>query len=76
LHNLADTMEACWDDGGKISLKGTSVTKSGKDGDGDGDWTDKISKETEEAYSRPTADSLAERDRNLQKIIAAQPEGA
>ncbi|CEI62610.1 hypothetical protein FVEN_g5142 [Fusarium venenatum] len=76
LHNLADTMEACWDDGGKISLKGTSVTKSSNDGDGNEDWTDKISKETEEVYGRPTAESLARRDRNLQNIITAQPNEA
>ncbi|KAM0555850.1 hypothetical protein ACHAPJ_006249 [Fusarium lateritium] len=76
LHNLADTMEACWDDSGDISLKGTSVTKSAQGSNGDGDWTDKISKETEQAYGRPTAESLAERDRNLQKIIAAQPDEA
>ncbi|KAF5551093.1 hydroxylacyl dehydrogenase [Fusarium napiforme] len=72
LHNLADTMEACWDDSGDISLKGTSATKSGQ-GTDCGDWTDKITKETEQAYGRPTADSLADRDRNLQKLIAAQP---
>ncbi|RGP59043.1 hypothetical protein FSPOR_11624 [Fusarium sporotrichioides] len=76
LHNLADTMEACWDDGGKISLKGTSVTKSDNDGDGSEDWTDKISNETEKVYGRPTAESLARRDQNLQKIIAAQPDEA
>ncbi|KAF5675848.1 hydroxylacyl dehydrogenase [Fusarium heterosporum] len=73
LHNLADTMEACWEDGGNISLQGTSAKEPGKDEDGD--WTKKISKETEQAYGRPTADSLAERDRNLQRIIAAQPSG-
>ncbi|KAF4339898.1 hydroxylacyl dehydrogenase [Fusarium beomiforme] len=76
LHNLADTMEACWDDSGEISLKGTSATKSGESSAGNGDWTDKITKETEEAYGRPTTQSLAERDRNLQKVIAAQPKGA
>lgn len=72
LHNLADTMEACWDDSGDISLKGTSVTKVSQ-GTDDGDWTDKITKETEQAYGRPTVESLAQRDRNLQKVIAAQP---
>ncbi|KAG4253969.1 hypothetical protein FPRO03_06309 [Fusarium proliferatum] len=72
LHNLADTMEACWDDAGDISLKGTSVTKASQ-GTDDGDWTDKITKETEQAYGRPTVESLAQRDRNLQKVIAAQP---
>ncbi|RGP70833.1 hydroxylacyl- dehydrogenase [Fusarium longipes] len=76
LHNLADTMEACWDDGGKLSLKGTSATRSLQDRDEDEDWTDKISKETEKAYGRPTAESLARRDHNLQKIIAAQPNEA
>ncbi|EXK29860.1 hypothetical protein FOXG_11646 [Fusarium oxysporum f. sp. lycopersici 4287] len=73
LHNLADTMEACWDDAGEVSLKGTSATKQGTDADGD--WTDKITTETEQAYGLPTAESLAERDRNLQKVIAAQPKG-
>ncbi|KAF5620066.1 hydroxylacyl dehydrogenase [Fusarium sp. NRRL 52700] len=72
LHNLADTMEACWDDAGDISLKETSATGTNQ-GTDDGDWTDKITKETEQAYGRPTADSLAQRDRNLQKVIAAQP---
>ncbi|VTT64400.1 unnamed protein product [Fusarium fujikuroi] len=72
LHNLADTMEACWDDAGDISLKGTSATKASQ-GTDDGDWTDKITKETEQAYGRPTAESLAQRDRNLQKVISAQP---
>ncbi|KAG4279931.1 hypothetical protein FPRO06_11264 [Fusarium proliferatum] len=71
LHNLADTMEACWDDTGDISLKGTSATKTSR-GTDDGDWTDKITKETEQAYGRPTVESLAQRDRNLQKVIAAQ----
>ncbi|KAF6520286.1 hypothetical protein HZS61_016703 [Fusarium oxysporum f. sp. conglutinans] len=73
LHNLADTMEACWDDSGEVSLKGTSAAKQGTDADGD--WTDKITTETEQAYGLPTAESLAERDRNLQKVIAAQPKG-
>lgn len=73
LHNLADTMEACWDDAGEVSLKGTSATKQGTDVDGD--WADKITTETEQAYGLPTAESLAERDRNLQKVIAAQPKG-
>ncbi|KAF4996293.1 hypothetical protein FGRMN_4544 [Fusarium graminum] len=73
LHNLADTMETCWDDGGDISLRGTSAMEPEKDEAGD--WTKKISKETEQAYGRPTAGSLAERDHNLQRIIAAQPDG-
>ncbi|EWG51076.1 hypothetical protein FVEG_16739 [Fusarium verticillioides 7600] len=72
LHNLADTMEACWDDAGDISLKGTSATKASQ-GTDCGDWTNKITKETEQTYGKPTAESLAERDRNLQKLIAAQP---
>ncbi|KAM0344857.1 hypothetical protein ACHAPU_006987 [Fusarium lateritium] len=71
LHNLADTMEACWEDGGDITLKGTSAMGSVKDENGD--WTAKITKETDQTYGRPTADSLAERDSNLQRIIAAQP---
>ncbi|KAJ4127075.1 hypothetical protein NW768_008698 [Fusarium equiseti] len=70
LRNLADTMEACWDDGGKVSFKRTSEEKGGQS------WTDKICKETDKVYGKPTADSLAERDRNLQKIIAAQPDEA
>ncbi|KAF4449582.1 hypothetical protein F53441_7149 [Fusarium austroafricanum] len=76
LHNLADTMEACWEDGGDISLKGTSATKFGQGLHGDEDWTDKITKETEQAYGRPTVESLAKRDRNLQRVIAAQPDEA
>ncbi|CAG1985892.1 unnamed protein product [Fusarium graminearum] len=76
LHNLADTMEACWDDGAKVSLKGTSATRSGEERDESEDWTDKISKETEKVYGRPTAESLAKRDGNLQKIIVAQPNEA
>ena len=70
LRNLADTMESCWDDGGKVSFKGTRDNEEGEN------WTDKICKETDQIYGKPTAESLAERDRNLQKIIAAQPDEA
>lgn len=70
LRNLADTMEACWDDGGKVSFKGIRENEGGEN------WTDKICKETDKIYGKPTAESLAERDRNLQKIIAAQPDEA
>ncbi|KAF5019959.1 hypothetical protein F66182_8018 [Fusarium sp. NRRL 66182] len=76
LHNLAGTMEACWEDSGDISLKETSVTKSARGSIEDGDWTDKIARETEQAYGRPTAESLAERDGNLQRVIAAQADKA
>lgn len=74
MHHLADTMEACWEDAGDITFRGTSAAASAPPPTaGTGDWTDKVSRQTEEAYGRPTADSLAERDRNLQKIIKAQP---
>ncbi|KAJ4174327.1 hypothetical protein NW754_004743 [Fusarium falciforme] len=76
MHHLAGTMEACWGDVGDITFKGTSAGASaprpGILAESE-DWTEKVSRQTEEAYGRPTADSLAERDRNLQKIIQAQP---
>lgn len=76
MHHLAGTMEACWDDVGDITFNGTSAGASAPcpsiSADSE-DWTEKVSRQTEKAYGRPTADSLAERDRNLQKIIQAQP---
>ncbi|KAF5004773.1 hypothetical protein FDECE_8763 [Fusarium decemcellulare] len=73
MHHLAGTMEACWDDAGDVSFKGTSIAGSAEATTDTQDWPEKISKQTEEAYGRPTPETLAERDRNLQKIILAQP---
>ncbi|KAM5342003.1 hypothetical protein ACJ41O_015034 [Fusarium nematophilum] len=72
MHHLSGTMEACWDDAGDLSFKsGSGPSEDG--GSGTGHWTDKISRQTEEVYGRPTAETLAQRDRDLQKIIQAQP---
>ncbi|KAJ3547130.1 hypothetical protein NM208_g1665 [Fusarium decemcellulare] len=73
MHHLAGTMEACWDDAGDVSFKGTSTAGSSEPMTDTQDWPEKISKQTEDAYGRPTPETLAERDRNLQKIILAQP---
>ena len=76
LHHLAPTIEACWDDAGTVSLKGTSAwTFTGRsDGsNGNEDWPSKVSRQTDEAYGRPNAASLAQRDEDLKRIIEAQP---
>ncbi|KAF4984801.1 hypothetical protein FZEAL_92 [Fusarium zealandicum] len=76
MHHLSGTIEGCWDDSGGVSLKDTSVARSATRLGGsteNEDWTDKVARQTEEAYGLPTAESMAERDRDLQKVIQAQP---
>lgn len=73
--NLSGTMEACWEDAGNISFKGTSVhgdtgTESHTSRD---DWPGKIAKQTQEAYGSPTPDVLAWRDIDLRRVLQALP---
>lgn len=70
MHHLAGTMEACWEDAGDISLRGTSALDRIEGVD---DWAGKVARQTEEAYGKPTAESLAVRDRDLKRIVEAQP---
>ncbi|KAF7545236.1 hypothetical protein G7Z17_g9338 [Cylindrodendrum hubeiense] len=75
MQNLAGTMDGCWDDAGTLSFKDKSTEASSSEHESFAEarhWTDKISRQTEEAYGRPTAETLAERDTNLQRVIEAQ----
>jgi 3-hydroxyacyl-CoA dehydrogenase len=76
MHHLAPTIEACWDDAGAVSFRSTSTMGQRTKSDGteqDEDWPSKVSRQTDEAYGRPDAASLARRDEDLKRIIDAQP---
>lgn len=72
IHHLAPTIEACWDDAGHVSLKGTSAWAEGVK-EGVANWPEKVSQQTDEAYGKPSKESLAKRDEDLKRIIEAQP---
>lgn len=81
IHHLAPTIEACWNDAGHVSLKNTSAWADTKKDEiigreGDVDWPEKVSRQTDQAYGRPTRESLAKRDEDLKRIIGAQPKPA
>ncbi|RSL92655.1 hypothetical protein CDV31_015062 [Fusarium ambrosium] len=78
IQNLGGTMQACWDDAGMVSLRGTpcfpqgamSTDVNGLSGEG---WASKVVRQTKEAYGLPTPESVAERDADLTRVFEAQP---
>lgn len=85
IHHLAPTIEACWDDAGSISLRNTSAWPGAAaaaaaaryddnlEHDKAVDWPEKVSRQTDEAYGKPSKESLAKRDADLRRILEAQP---
>lgn len=78
IQHLAPTIEACWDDAGHVSLKDTSAwsgatKEKASELNGEVDWPEKVSMQTDKTYGRPSKESLAKRDEDLMRIIDAQP---
>lgn len=77
LSNLGTTIEELWEDAGTITLKKSNMepnTEKYTTEDAYRGWIDKVIRQTDEAYGRPTALSFAERDSTLSRVIQARSE--